>query len=274
MTTLLKFVQIWLTYKCRFKVIISTFCHLSPCISKKLFYIRLANPHFHEKLSECYHAKRNLYNYILKNTEILNLEDDADESFLEFYDEIKVSNLARFDSVKMFFEMNDFTSALSLVSSIVDTNDIEYNMKTVLQILLHSLIVDSALTATDTTLLIEIAYRNPLTGGNGVFIARHLLNLEIYDEEESGSRIASFNQNKYEKKSIEVYPVPSKEGVYIKPTGDFIPDALELFGINGELVYRDTFKNYLNIDFLRAGIYIVKVFSGNEFKHAKIVKLP
>ncbi|MBK7886529.1 MAG: T9SS type A sorting domain-containing protein [Bacteroidetes bacterium] len=184
------------------------------------------------------------------------------------------SNLAKFDIVSQFVELGDQIAAIKHLSAIDDTNDIEYNMKTVLKILLHSLIVDSVFSASDSTLLIEIAYRNPLTGGNGVFIARHLLNLEIYDEEESGSRIASFNQNKHEKKSIQVYPVPSKEVVHIKPTGDFIPDGLELFSTNGELVFRDTFKNYLNIDFLKAGIYIVKVYMGNEFMHAKIVKLP
>lgn len=232
---------------------------------------RFDSEHFHEYR---YLSRGELYLTLKNNPAILSMDDFADDSFVEFYADMSGSNYQHFDSVFTLIKSGDLLTAESIVLAIDDTNDIEYNMKTVLQILLHSLIVDSALTATDTTLLIEIAYRNPLTGGNGVFIARHLLNLEIYDEEESGSRIASFNQNKYEKKSIEVYPVPSKDGVYIKPTGDFIPDALELFGINGELVYRDTFKNYLNIDFLRAGIYIVKVFSGNEFKHAKIVKLP
>ncbi|MBK7886913.1 MAG: hypothetical protein IPJ86_06275 [Bacteroidetes bacterium] len=49
-------------------------------------------------------------------------------------------------------------------------------MKTVLQILCCIiLIVDSAFSASVSTLLIEIAYRNPLTGGNGVFIARHFI---------------------------------------------------------------------------------------------------
>ncbi|MBK9318822.1 MAG: T9SS type A sorting domain-containing protein [Bacteroidetes bacterium] len=232
---------------------------------------RFDEEYFHEYR---YLSRGELYLTLKNNPELLSMDDTADDSFVGFYADMSGSNYQHFDSVFALIESGDLLTAESIVLAIDDTNDIEYNMKTVLQILLHSLIVDSAFSASDSTLLIEIAYRNPLTGGNGVFIARHLLNLEIYDEEESGSRIASFNQKKNEKKFIEVYPVPSKVGVYIKPTGDFIPDGLELFGINGELVYKATFKNYLNIDFLKAGIYLVRVFSGNEFRHAKIVKLP
>ncbi|MBK7886916.1 MAG: hypothetical protein IPJ86_06290 [Bacteroidetes bacterium] len=85
------------------------------------------------------------------------------------------SNLAKFDIVSQFVELGDQIAAIKHLSAIDDTNDIEYNMKTVLKILLHSLIVDSVFSASDSTLLIEIAYRNPLTGGNGVFIARHFI---------------------------------------------------------------------------------------------------
>ncbi|MBK7965941.1 MAG: T9SS type A sorting domain-containing protein [Bacteroidetes bacterium] len=165
-------------------------------------------------------------------------------------------------------------AANSLVLSVDDTNDIEYNLKTALKIYLQSLLVDSAISAVDSSLLIEIAYRNPSIAGNGVFIARNLLNLEIYNEEESGSRVGSYNQRNTVEKSIKVFPVPTKDAVHIIPEGDFSPEGMELRSIKGELVYVGEFKNYFNIEFLKSGIYILKVYSGNNSLHTKIVKLP
>ena len=221
-----------------------------------------------------YLTRGELYLTLKNNHELLSMSDEADDSFVEFYEDMRSSNYQKFDSAFMLIEKGEILNAENIVLSIDDTNDIEYNLKTALKIYLHSLLVDSVINSVDSSLLIEIANRNPLTGGNGVFIARNLLNLEIYDEEESGSRIGSYNQRNIAEKSIKVFPVPANDAVHIIPEGDFNPEGMELRSIKGELVYAGEFKSYFNIGFVKSGIYILKVYSGRSSLHSKIVKLP
>ena len=174
----------------------------------------------------------------------------ADESFLEFYDEIKVSNLARFDSVKMFFEMNDFSSALSLVSSIVDTNVVEEQLKSVYILLYERLIANEIFSSTDSSFLNELAEINLVLYGEAILVPRINLFLEIHDAPlGSSSRVKSNSTPKKDlKTSLQIYPNPADDLLTLE-VKNIENGFLELINITGEVVKREQFKRNINVGF-------------------------
>jgi L-ribulose-5-phosphate 3-epimerase UlaE len=199
------------------------------------------------------------------------LEDDADESFLEFYDEIKVSNLARFDSVKMFFEMNDFSSALSLVSSIVDTNVVEEQLKSVYILLYERLIANEIFSSTDSTFLIEMSDPNLLLYGEAILVPRINLFLEVHDTPlSSGSRIKSNLLTQISSPSLRIYPNPVNEDLTLDVKNIDV-GSIEIISMTGEVVKKEILKRSINVKNLSPGIYILVLTSEKEILRERFI---
>jgi hypothetical protein len=208
---------------------------------------------------------RNLYNYIIKNPSILELDDEADETFHEFYDVLKTGNFARFDTVRAFFESNDFSSALNLVSSITDTNIVEEQLKSVYNLLCERQLDKEIFSSADSSFLNELAEINLVLYGEAILVPRINLFLEIHDAPlGSSSRVKSNSTPKKDlKTSLQIYPNPADDLLTLE-VKNIENGFLELINITGEVVKREQFKRNINVKDLNPGMYFIRLKSENS----------
>ena len=108
-------------------------------------------------------------------------------------------------------------------------------------------------------------------GGLGLKIARVMLNLEIYDEELSSSRIMQPKVAKRER-TMQIYPNPAKENVSVQLSDKEKIDQLKVMDVTGRVCYSTTSESIINIEFLSPGLYFINVRSkGEEFNGSLII---
>jgi len=76
------------------------------------------------------------------------------------------------------------------------------------------------------------------------------------------------------KLSVNIYPVPVNNTLVIE-TGNFNPERIEIFSYNGQILYihdNPRTKESVDVQYLDAGIYFVRVFSGKDIVVRKFVK--
>jgi len=132
-----------------------------------------------------------------------------------------------------------------------------------------------SLTATDTTLLESIAYTPAIVGGTAVYIARGILAIEVDDEWLTSSyRMANDNQKEKNKNTLDIYPNPARNFIFIKCTGSITYEITDVAGKQYKQGNFDLEGNAvvsINIEELMQGVYIVKATQENCTKVAQIV---
>lgn len=213
-----------------------------------------------------------LYLTLKNNPEILDLDDEADESFIEFYGELQEENIAIFDSVRSLTENGLYEHALELISAINDTNAIDSYLKECYSIYLNASLYDTVFSSSDSSILQEIAYLNPIVGGPGVIMARVLLNLEIYDEPMSGARIRNeFTENASEI-LFEVFPIPTHQLLSIRTNTNTENAHLLIHSIDGRMLRNFKYQSQIDITSLSDGVYFLTLKSENIFTTVKFLK--
>lgn len=130
-----------------------------------------------------YKSKQFVYDLITKDTSLLTRNVPGDTTFRNFYNSVYVSNIGLFNRVDSLLGIGDLNGAYEMNSSISDTNLFESNLKTCNAILISKILVDSALSATDSVTLYNIAVQDPLTGGWAAYMARAMLFMEAHQEQ-------------------------------------------------------------------------------------------
>ena len=218
------------------------------------------------------------YKLVKSDTTLLHLSVAADTAYIAKYNAIKASNTGRFEEVKDSIANVDYTTAASLLSGITPTNDMEYNKKYVLESYLSyfadTLAIDSATIATLET----IANQHPLYGGEGVYFARAMLNLDIIDilpvmrERLANSSSPMINEKPKQELKGKFYPNPTSAHVtftYPEPFSE--SSRLEIYNSMGVkvkviLLDKDLSQITFNTYELSTGIYSCRVFINNVFK--------
>ncbi|MBK9638252.1 MAG: T9SS type A sorting domain-containing protein [Bacteroidetes bacterium] len=216
--------------------------------------------------------RSDLYLTLKNNPEILDLDDEADESFADFYATIQEENIEIFDSVRSLVDYGLYEQGLELVSAIDDTNAIDYNLKECYIIYLNALINDTVFSSSDSSILMEIAIQNPLIGGTGVTMARVMLNLEIYNELLSGERIRNTSTENTSDIKFEVYPVPSHQLLKIKTNANTQNAHLMIHALDGRLLREVNFQPQIDISDLNEGFYLLTLVSIDKTSTVKFVK--
>lgn len=73
--------------------------------------------------------------------------------------------------------------------------------------------------------------------------------------------------------SIDVYPNPSNDKLYISTYASADIEYVQVYNMNGELFSMDmSANNYLDISHLSKGIYLVKIYSNQTYRTVKILK--
>ena len=168
----------------------------------------------------------------------------------------------------------NMSNATAIIATITDSNLMEENKRTVMEMIIK--INDSiSLTATDTTLLESIAYTPAIVGGTAVYIARGILAIEVDDESLTSSyRMANDKQKETNKNSLDIYPNPAKDFVFIKCIGSITYEITDVAGKQykqGDFDLQGNAVVSINIEQLLQGVYIVKATQEDCTKVARIV---
>ena len=211
-----------------------------------------------------YHAKRGMYNILKRNPQLLDMDDSTDVFYNTFFDEMQLSNLAKFDSVYQFTEAGEIASAHAILNSIEDTNAIEEYCKAAFGIGINKLNLDSALSNADSSAFYEIADMHALTTGEAAFISRNMLFYEIHDGVlGGGSRLAQIRKPQKTTFKVELYPVPVKDLVYfIYENG--IPDVVEIYDVQHRCILKTGNVHRIELSLLSPGSYIVRFLQDND----------
>jgi len=125
-----------------------------------------------------------------------------------------------------------------------------------------------AFDGSDSTSLLAIVEQRFLEGGPAVWLARHLLELELDDDYEEESRFASIIQPIKPINNSQVFiGNPAQNEMYLNCDNLDGQLQLELYNIIGLLVKNVNLKsnvNVLNVSNLVSGLYLYKLFKNNS----------
>ena len=212
------------------------------------------------KPSFSYSAKMITYKTLKRDTSLMYMDDETDESFIDFYNAMGQSNIEKYDSVALLITQGEFAVAAALLAGIEDTNDQETFLTNFYTLYLTKIVYDSLLSNADSSLLIEIAYSHSLLYGDAVYLARNALFLEIHDETlESNLRRAVFRKQPIER-NLSAQPNPASERTQIKMNAEDYSGRMQLLDGHGRLIIDRNLQNgWLDVKSLNPGVYFIKI---------------
>jgi hypothetical protein len=223
-----------------------------------------------------------LYNKLNKDTSLLNQSTSKDSVFQTFYSYHSSSNFGIFARVDSLLRVGNLAAANTLNTSIIDTNQIESNLKEINGLIISKVLVDSALTTADSLTLFDTAWQDPLTGGRGVYFARAILFLEIEDDVENsrfgGSGLNQIEPLKQEAESeFKVFPNPTSDecmAFFSAATSKYV---LELRDAVGKLlstyeIPHGSQSKWFSVSHLSPGIYWISLKNQQNIdKHTQLI---
>jgi len=134
-----------------------------------------------------------------------------------------------------------------------------------------------SLSSQDSSLLLNIAYQNPLNSGQAVYIARNLMNLYIIDSlvNTSSSKFmanglseADLNYKSY----IRTFPNPADDYLNISIGGDYRGDInYYIYSVDGRLINNGKLinkqLNRVELSEFSKGIYLLEIKNNNKLIH-------
>ena len=227
-----------------------------------------------------YRSLQYAYGYLKNDRKNLSLGTTDDKIYKEFYMKISNTNIGYFDSIRTLFNSGEIIKAIRFNSTIIDTNLIESNQKTINDILLNTVAMHINPDSVQNEILRVIAYQKPNIAGNSVYTARAMLGLIIDDrtEDESSSN-KSLDINSFEKNesSYKVYPNPAKEQIIVEINSVLNSnDYIEIYDIYGKLIERVSLKSnnktFISVSNLNTGIYLYRIKNNDQIvKSDKLV---
>ena len=203
-----------------------------------------------------YVYQRMRYNAMLRN---------SSAEFQEFYDQYINSNFEKFEDVNALAVAVDYGSALQMLNAIVPESNLQSNMKYALTIAIRQQAESGyEINQQDQTDLLLLANTPVWAGGDAVFIARLLMNVEINDYA-NGLRMEG-DEGSDETVACSIYPNPTKGIVYIKAEG-ITEYAIEITDVFGRIINTITShieQTRVDISALKNGFYFISIKKGNS----------
>jgi hypothetical protein len=220
-----------------------------------------------------YNEKEFAFDVLNSDSSLLNMGASNDVVYQNFYNLVFNSSLGDFKSIQKLIGELSIDSALLQNQAIITQNLIEQNQKIVNDIYLSTYIYDSTLSSQQYQTLLNIAMLTPYLGGDAVFSARVMLDIDI-DDYAVPYRLANPNNGVNQ---IVIYPNPTTDILNIEIPDDFEQLSFELIDILGRMhikaeVSTNIYK--INTGNLKEGVYILKVKSfGKNIATERIVKI-
>lgn len=218
-----------------------------------------------------YLAREAVFKTLRKHPGLMVRDDDSDTSFVNFYTTMLGSNTYLIDSLQTLINNRQFVEADTLLARFTEENDQEYNYKkvyaaTILWMVNGEEAIDDVLREE----LDAIAHQHPVYGGYAVYLARNLLQLEIYDAPLSSSRLMAPKKTISQRK-LNVYPNPANEYIEVTFNDRSIPEEIILRDLTGRICSTLLNSAIVNTTTLFPGIYFVEVMAKGEKHNANIV---
>jgi hypothetical protein len=214
--------------------------------------------------------KSTLYKILESDTTLRNLGDTGDVKYQTFYNLIKYSNIGKITDFEYKLMNNELAEAKQLNSSLVNTSQVEEYRKIVNDIYLNTFAIGYyTLTQEQVSTLQQIADVTPWEGGDAVYIARYMLNIEQDNVRPAYVVHPHTNPSPDVEQTVTLYPNPAKDEVTLTfakvPVGSF---TFKVYDITGrEIINRKLSTKLLTAEVklanLYKGIYVYKLESDN-----------
>lgn len=218
-----------------------------------------------------YLAREAVFKTLRKHPGLMVRDDDSDTSFVNFYNEMLSTNTYLIDSLQTLINNRRFIEADTLLARFIEVNEQEYNYKKVYAATI--LCMANGEEAIDDEMREEldaIAHLHPVYGGYAVYVARNLLQLEIYDAPLSSSRMMAPKRTISQRKLL-VYPNPANEYVEVTFNDHTIPEEIILRDLTGRICSSSTNTHTITTSSLLPGLYFIEVNVKGEKHNANIV---
>jgi hypothetical protein len=128
------------------------------------------------------YAKAYLYKLISEDSTLMNRGLPTDSMFQRFYENMQRSTIAQFYNIQDLITTDNFDTAIAHLFEIPDENLMDRNLSVTDSYLIYLLSdARNVLTANDSLVLDTIANQLAIEGGEGVYIARAILDIEVDD---------------------------------------------------------------------------------------------
>ncbi len=214
--------------------------------------------------------KSTLYKILESDTTLRNLGDTGDVKYQAFYNLIKYSNIGKITEFEYKLMNDELAEAKQLNNSLVNTSQVEEYRKIVNDIYLNTFATGYyTLTQEQISTLQQIADITPWEGGDAVYIARYMLNIEPDGIRPAYVIHPHANPSPDVEQTVTLYPNPAKDEITLTfakvPTGSF---TFKVYDITGrEIINRKLSTKSLTAEVklanLYKGIYVYKLESDN-----------
>ena len=235
------------------------------------------------------------YQQLNANDSLLNLKTEEDEMYQQFYNYTANTNTGKFRQINnlvMNTTIDNSSEARAINDAITPRCTIENNQQTVNSIYLNKLSYEADTTngkgaiynydSTETVSLQTIAYQNPITGGDAVYMARVMLFIDM-DDDDGASRMHTThnnnnNQQVEKKPKFNLYPNPNNGNM----TLEYLIEGKEsglitIYDVSGRLVKQQTLNPENNLVIiiaqeLSAGAYYYTItIADSKIKSDKLI---
>ena len=229
----------------------------------------LEYPNLNEQFRE--YNRYILYQTLKENPWIMTMGGADDYMYQDFFNNESKGNIGKFDALETLIAEGNIDQALVKNGQIIDSTLIAYNQRIVNDIYLNTFARDNyELTPAQYQTLYDIATNyTPWEGGEGVYIARYMLGIDI----DYSNPNVQFNKGQggiKESELLKVFPNPATDNLMLSfdktIDGGFV---IEVYNHTGSKVLTETVSQtqaqyQLNTAKLKNGIYFISVRTYTE----------
>jgi|GEM_PF-996138 len=218
------------------------------------------------------------YKLMRSDTSWLHLHVPSDSVYIDRYNAGKSGNAGNFATVQDSIASQNYSSASGILTGITSSLEQDLDKKFVLDCYLKYIADTLTLDSATFENLNKVAVQHPLYGGEGVYSARAMLNLDIIDilpgEEESRmANTASPPENKFiDQQDGKLYPSPTKGRVIFEMSSAFGASAkLDIYNSYGSLAASyplnpNARSAEFNLSGLKPGVYSCRLYDSINLK--------
>ncbi len=212
-----------------------------------------------------------LYQTLKENTWMMTMGGADDYMYQDFFNNESNGNLGKFDALETLIAEGNIDQALVKNGQIIDSTLIAYNQRVVNDIYLNTFARDSyELTPAQYQTLYDIATNyTAWEGGEGVYIARYMLGIDI-DYSNPNVQFSKGDGGIAETEMLSVFPNPASNNITLSFAnaieGGFVVDVYNHTGakVLTETISQTQAQYQLNTAKLKNGIYFISVRTNTE----------
>jgi hypothetical protein len=250
----------------------------------------IRNENMYDTLQAEYKLHDSIYAFkeLGANDSLMHLGDVDDTLYQQFYAFCKAENIGSFEKVNYYMVDSMYSGQAKIINqNIITHNSPEENQKALNAIFLNQIEYEKdtlntseyKYDSTETQTLLNIAYQNPISGGNAVFQARAMLLIVVADDENYTRKMRLISKPKETKKlNFNLYPNPNNGNMILEYEIDATSTTvLSIYDVSGRIVKQQTLnaqnkKETITANQLDAGAYYYEIkINDNKVKADKLI---